>query len=44
VKVKSETWASVAGNPVIAQMDTGLISRGTEKPFSGKKVKLEVGG
>jgi hypothetical protein len=39
VKVKSETWASVAGYPVIAQLGKGLISRGTEQPFMGKTVK-----
>jgi glutamate synthase domain-containing protein 1 len=41
VKVKSDSWASVAGNPVIAQLGKGLVARGTEKPFLGKNV---VGG
>ncbi|MCK5644720.1 MAG: hypothetical protein KAJ19_28230, partial [Gammaproteobacteria bacterium] len=40
VKVKAESWASVAGNPVIAQLGKGLISKGTEKPFKGKHVAI----
>ena len=39
VKVKSDSWASVAGNPVLAQLGKGLIAKGTEKPFLGKTVK-----
>ena len=40
VKVQSDTWASVAGNPVIAQLHKGLITKGLEKPFDGKNVKI----
>ena len=40
VKVKSDTWAAVAGNPVIAQLNKGLINTGTEDLFHGKKVKV----
>jgi glutamate synthase domain-containing protein 1 len=40
VKVDSETWASVAGNPVIAQLGKGLVRKGIEKPFEGKNVKV----
>jgi glutamate synthase domain-containing protein 1 len=37
-----EVWAPVTGNPVIAQLYRGLVWRGTEKQFEGKKIKLEV--
>jgi len=37
-----EVWAPITGNPVIAQLYKGLIWRGTEKQFEGKKLKLEV--
>lgn len=37
-----EVWAPVTGNPVIAQLYKGLVWRGTEKGFEGKKLKLEV--
>jgi glutamate synthase domain-containing protein 1 len=40
VKVKADTWASVAGNPIIAQLNKGLISKGIEQPFMGKNVKV----
>jgi glutamate synthase domain-containing protein 1 len=42
VKVTSDSWATVAGNPVIVQLHKGFINKGTEKLFEGKKVK--VGG
>ncbi|MHC4756677.1 MAG: class II glutamine amidotransferase [Planctomycetota bacterium] len=42
VKVSADTWASVAGNPVIAQLGKGLISKGIEAPFMGKNVKVGV--
>jgi glutamate synthase domain-containing protein 1 len=38
VKVNSDTWASVAGVPVIAEMGKGLLSKGTGKPFGDKNV------
>ena len=41
VKVSSETWASVAGVPVIAQLGKGFLSKGTESPFGSKKVTLK---
>lgn len=37
-----EVWAPITGNPVIAQLYKGLIWRGTEHLFEGKKLKLEV--
>lgn len=40
VKVKSDTWASVAGNPVIAQLNKGFINKGVELPFEGKIIKV----
>jgi len=40
VKVKSDTWAAVAGNPVIAQLNKGLINTGTKELLNGKKVKV----
>ncbi|UCH90250.1 MAG: glutamine amidotransferase family protein [Thermoplasmata archaeon] len=36
------TWAPVTGNPVIAQLETGLISKGTENQFESKRLKVEV--
>ncbi len=35
-----ETWAPVAGNPVIAQLHNGLVWKGTEKPFENIKVQV----
>jgi glutamate synthase domain-containing protein 1 len=38
----SDVWAPVTGNPVIAQLHEGLIWKGTEEQFQGKKIKMEV--
>jgi glutamate synthase domain-containing protein 1 len=40
VKAIAENWAPVTGNPVIAQLHKGLIRRGTEKLFEGRKVEV----
>jgi glutamate synthase domain-containing protein 1 len=37
-----DVWAPVTGNPVIAQLYKGLVSRGTERPLEGKTLKLEA--
>ncbi len=38
----NDIWAPVTGNPVIAQLHEGLIWKGTEEQFEGKKIKMEV--
>ncbi|MDY6965626.1 MAG: glutamine amidotransferase family protein [Halobacteriota archaeon] len=37
-----EVWAPHTGNPVIIELHKGLVWKGTEEPFEGKKLKLEV--
>jgi glutamate synthase domain-containing protein 1 len=38
----SKVWAPVTGNPVIAQLHKGLVWQGTEAPFEGKTITMEV--
>jgi glutamate synthase domain-containing protein 1 len=35
-------WAPVTGNPVIAQLERGIIWKGLDNKFEAKKLKLEV--
>jgi glutamate synthase domain-containing protein 1 len=39
---KGDVWAPVTGNPVIAQLNKGLVWRGTEDPFKEKNITTEV--
>jgi glutamate synthase domain-containing protein 1 len=37
-----ENWAPISGNPVIAQLNKGIVWRGTEKPFEGYKINIKA--
>jgi glutamate synthase domain-containing protein 1 len=39
---KGDVWAPVTGNPVIAQLNKGLVWRGTEDQFSERNITREV--